>query len=146
MSGFLYPMREFSRSGSRRVGLACLVTLALGLTTGCGEDSDPEPSSGAGVAQVDDTRGPDFQWTGNGQRPLGTIRVKEPSVLRWRNDTGSSFGLGYDADYIDGPDHVEDFVDTAHRTGSVPVEAGVYRHIYMSAAAVGDWEITIEPR
>lgn len=111
-----------------------------------GEDSTPEPSAGAGVDQIDDTQGPDFQWTGNGQRTLGTIRVKEPSVLRWRNNTGSSFGLGYDADYIEGPDHVEDFIDTEQGTGSVPVEPGVYRHIYMSAAAVGDWEITIEPR
>ncbi len=79
--------------------MTALALLVVTTVTACGDDStaepsSAEPSSGAGVKQVDDTKGPGFRWTGNGQRTLGTIKVEEPSILRWRNDTGYSFALG----------------------------------------------------
>lgn len=123
------------------VAAACLAAVA----TGCATSSQQAPDLGAGasVQQVDDLEGPEFRWVGNGQRTLGTVRVEQPSILRWVNDTGYDFDLRYDDP--DGIAH-DRFVMTEQREGSVPVEPGVYRNIYMSATPSGVWEITIEPR
>jgi hypothetical protein len=99
-------------------------------------------NDGGSVRQVDDLQGPEFRWVGNGQRTLGTIRVREPSILRFVNDTGYSFDLRFD----DQDRLPNSFVSTEQSEGSVPVAPGVYRNIYMSAVAIGSWEISIEPR
>jgi hypothetical protein len=127
--------------------LACAgCMLVVGLTTGaCGgtQSSQGEGvNDGGSVRQVDDLEGLEFRWAGNGQRTLGTIRVREPSILRFVNDTGHSFDLRFD----DQDRLPNSFVSTEQSEGSVPVAPGVYRNIYMSAVAIGSWEISIEPR
>lgn len=128
-----------------RLAVAAIGCTAVVPITGCSGARD-EPTEvgrdGESVVQVDDVEGPEFRWTGNGQRTLGTIRVRVPSVVRWVNDTGYSFALRReDRDGI--PDTL---VSTEQRVGSVPVEPGLYRRLYMSAVALGSWEIVIEPR
>lgn len=127
------------------IASAIASVMSLGLVA-CGGAQSPQKDGGddgTSVRQVDDLEGPEFRWVGNGQRKLGTIRVKEPSTLRWINETGYDFDLRHDDPEGIAYDH---FVVTEQQRGSVPVEPGTYRNIYMSAVAIGSWEISIEPR
>lgn len=122
--------------------IGCIAAVCLSGCTGARDEPSEARQDGESIVQVDDVEGPEFRWTGNGQRTLGTIRVRVPSVVRWVNDTGYSFALRReDRDGI--PDTL---VSTGQRVGSVPVEPGLYRRLYMSAVALGGWEIVIEPR
>jgi hypothetical protein len=79
-----------------------------------------------------------FSFSGNGTKNIGTVRVREESILEWTNndDPALRFIVIYD----------EDFgltVSSEASSGDSVVPPGTYRNIEVSG---GSWTVTIRPR
>lgn len=120
------------------VGCGVLIAGSTGELSG-GEDTALEDAGGGGSEPA---RSPQKtrRFSGNGSKNVGTIKVTDDAVLRWRN-SGSEFGGGY---FIVSDQDFKINVNSQGKRGKSALEPGTYRNVDVTAD--GDWSMTIEGR
>jgi len=120
---------------------ACGLLIAAGtnVDTPTGDDTALEDDGGSGGSEEKRSPQKTRRFSGNGSKNVGTIKVTDDAVLKWKHSESGEVAFFTISD-----DDFKINVSADSRSGETALEPGTYKNVDVSAT--GDWSMTIKRR